>query len=147
MVKGVLVVITSNDCPICNQLNSMGFFDSLAKNLNVDSIQSLELETMDKILEVAPVFSMDKSFPSFKFMSQETFQEALKGGKNWQELAKKVTYFNRELVDNGKLKAISKYTALTLRTIQQFCDDSYEILFGEGHKVLPRFTPGYYDKF
>lgn len=145
MFSGYLIVNRADDCSVCRELNKetpgkKSFFKELLKFEDDESLTGIldrviinELKAMGPIEDLPAIFNIDVRFPNFKYMSENTYQKAMKSGDNYRFLLNEIRFFNRRF-EGGQLVPYNEYPGpITYETIIRFCRDSADIL-----GVVPR---------
>src|SRR5437870_1326661 len=131
---GCLIVFTSDKCQICNMLDGSGFYDRLDEELELGRITNPKHKNNIKWLQAddngsssqAKIFNLAVGFPSFKYMTMDTFEKAMNSGNKYEQFINRTCFFNSTYDHiEKKLKPLGKYKGeYSVEIIQKFCDDS-----------------------
>lgn len=128
--EGLLLVMKSNTCVMCRDMTAGGYFDNLERNIAVKDIVIIDLgdaRKLDSSVDGYEALNIDEYFPSFKYMSIQTF-DSLKELSTEQALSR-MCLFNGKVV-GGKFVPTQDYKSVQYEDIQAFCDRSAAILRG-----------------
>ncbi len=143
MATGILVVTKADNCGVCRGLEANGLFKSLDDDLKVENVFTKSLKVMGPSSGAA-IFNLDMFFPNFMFMSFETFERARLSLDNWKSVYNDIRFFNRTQPSDGNLSITQEYNDITLRSIQQFCNNSEKSIATSKHSKS-RMLSMYYD--
>lgn len=129
MEDGVLIIIKASSCGACIHLTKSGFFDKLFEELEVFDVVMLELESptgFDRDTEGHEILNIDPWYPSFKYMTTNTYQNL--GSLSASELFERTKLYNGKIVEGSYVKTADYSQIPTVASMQKFCDDSSEAL-------------------
>ena len=145
--SGLLLVTKAASCQACALYEDRGLFNLLLSDLIVDDVVQMELTDMSGFDTSDPnheVLNIDRSYPSFKYMAVETYDNL--SDMTTREALSKMCFFNGKIVD-GVFVHVNDYRTLTVDTLQQFCDASAIELSGPRRpskktsvRPIPKYT-------
>lgn len=142
---GLLLVIkvAAQNCHACATYAERGLFDALLDTLDIGDVVQLELNEPSGFSNDEPnyeIFNIENGYPSFKYMTIETYDNL--SSMTTKEALSKMCFFNGKIV-NDKFVKTRDYSALTVETIQLFCDRSAiqlaEVLNTQKTKPIPKY--------
>lgn len=120
----------SDTCGVCKVLNGNGFFDSVKRDIDVFDVVIMDLGKGSRVASDHPsheILNIDPYFPSFKYMTENTFDRIEEGTISTTEALGKMFLLNGKIV-NGVYATTSDYKDINMAAIQDFCDTSAEKL-------------------
>ena len=145
---GCLVILsTSANCGACITLRTTGFYENINTNLDLGEDGKIVHDIVAGFVPLgkATIFDLDGVFPSFKYMTVDTYNEAVKSGLDYKSVVSRVCFYNRVYNPaTGRLEEDGKYRGMyTPQSVQQFCDDSaLELERRRKHVLKPEVQPG-----
>jgi len=125
---GCLVIFTSKQCGWCNALEEQGLFDKLEDRLDLGRggvVMRLKANSKGLSSE-AKIFNIEAAFPSFRYMTRNTFDRAIKSGDNYEPFINEICYYNRQYnYVTKQVETTKEHPGIpTFESIQIFCDES-----------------------
>jgi len=128
MTEYILVVTRAKGCIACIIAQSEGFFKSLLdlEGTVVSEVICIEVKKMGAVVKnFPPVFSMHQSFPNFKLMTRETYDDLFKG----LDVIDKVYFYNATYNKQAGILEMNKtyVPSVSFENVKMFCMDSITI--------------------